>query len=98
MSTHNINFHDKIKKKSLNMCLLELSEEFRRDSKTSSDGKRAIGAELLRFDLSVSEFHLSKNCNATNKNYKSYFENTEHIKENESLSFIETVLLKLAAM
>ena len=37
MSTHNIQFHDKIKKISLNICFLELSEEFRRDSKTSSN-------------------------------------------------------------
>ena len=35
MSTHNIQFHDKNKKNSLNICFLELSEEFRRDSKTS---------------------------------------------------------------
>ena len=34
MSTHNIHFHDKI---SLNICFLELSEEFRWDSKTSSN-------------------------------------------------------------
>ena len=37
MSTHNIQFHDKIKKISLNICFLELSEELRRDSKTSSN-------------------------------------------------------------
>ena len=36
MSTNNIQFHDK-KEKSLNICFLELSEEFRRDSKTSSN-------------------------------------------------------------
>ena len=35
MSTHNIQFHDK--KISLNICFLELSEEFRRDSKPSSN-------------------------------------------------------------
>ena len=35
MSTHNIQFHDKKKKKYLNICFLELSEEFRRDSKMS---------------------------------------------------------------
>ena len=38
MSTNNINFminYDK--KKSLNICFLELSEEFRRDSRTSSN-------------------------------------------------------------
>ena len=37
MSTHNIQFHDKDKKFSLNIRFLELSEEFRRDSKTSSN-------------------------------------------------------------
>ena len=37
MSTHNMQFHDKIRKFSLNICFLELSEEFRRDSKTSSN-------------------------------------------------------------
>ena len=37
MSTHHIQFHDKIKKKSLNICFLELLEEFRRYLKTSSD-------------------------------------------------------------
>ena len=31
MSTHNIKFHDKIRKKSLNICFLELLEEFCRD-------------------------------------------------------------------
>ena len=36
MSTHNIHFHDKIEnfhKMTLNICFLELSEEFPRDSK-----------------------------------------------------------------
>ena len=40
MSTQNIHFHDKIgkiPKMSLNICFLELSEEFSRDSKTSSN-------------------------------------------------------------
>ena len=37
MSTHNIQFHDKNKKISLNICFLELSEEFRRNSETSSN-------------------------------------------------------------
>ena len=37
MSTHNIQFHDKIRKCPLNICFLEVSEEFRRDSKTSSN-------------------------------------------------------------
>ena len=36
MSTHNIKFHNK-KKNSQNIYFLELSEEFRRDSKTSSN-------------------------------------------------------------
>ena len=31
MSTHNIQFHDKIKIKSLNICFLELLEELCRD-------------------------------------------------------------------
>ena len=34
MSTLNIQFHDKIY---LNICFLDLSEEFHRDSKTSSN-------------------------------------------------------------
>ena len=36
MSTLNISFHDQMKK-SLNICCLGLSVEFRRDSKTSSN-------------------------------------------------------------
>ena len=32
MSTHSIQFHDKNKEISLNVCFLELSEEFRKDS------------------------------------------------------------------
>ena len=35
--THNIQFHDKIRKKSPNICFLELSEEFHGDAKTSSN-------------------------------------------------------------
>ena len=35
MSTHNIQFHDK--KISLNICFLDLGEEFHRDSKMSSN-------------------------------------------------------------
>ena len=31
MSTHNIQFHDKIRKKILHICFLELLEEFCRD-------------------------------------------------------------------
>ena len=40
MSTHSIHFRDKIgkfSKISLNICFLDLSEEFSRDSKTSSN-------------------------------------------------------------
>ena len=37
MSTHNIQFYDKIRKFSLNICYLELSEGFSWDSKTSSN-------------------------------------------------------------
>ena len=43
MNTHNIHFHDKIRqfpKISLTICFLELSEEFPRDSKTSSNQPR----------------------------------------------------------
>ena len=37
MSTHNIQFQGKIRKVPLNICFLELLEEFRRDSKKSSN-------------------------------------------------------------
>ena len=37
MTTHNIQFHDKIIKISLNICFLELAKDFRRDSKMSSN-------------------------------------------------------------
>ena len=49
MSTHNIQFHDKIRKFPLNICFLELSEELRRSQKRVRiiHGKRAI--ELSRF-------------------------------------------------
>ena len=43
MSTHNIQFHDKIRKfplKSQNICFLEPSEEFPRDLKRSSNHPR----------------------------------------------------------
>ena len=48
MSTHNIQFHDKIRV-SLNTCFLEPSEKFRIDSKTSSNDpwKRAIGVRAV---------------------------------------------------
>ena len=36
MSTHNIQFNEKIRKKILIICFLELLEEFCRDLKTSS--------------------------------------------------------------
>ena len=47
MSTHNIQFHDKIKKKkkkktSINIIFIELSEEFRRDSKTTKRVKNTV--------------------------------------------------------
>ena len=35
MSTHNIQFHNKIRKFPLNICVLELSEKFRKDSEMS---------------------------------------------------------------
>ena len=53
MSTHNIHFHDKIRKKIpqifLNICFVELSEELIRDSKRPriSHGKRAIGVRVI---------------------------------------------------
>ena len=37
MSTHNIQFHDKIRKFPIIFVFNELSEEFHRDSKTSSN-------------------------------------------------------------
>ena len=37
MSTHNIQFHDKIRKITKNICFLGLVEGFRRDSKMSSN-------------------------------------------------------------
>ena len=40
MSTHNIQFHDKIRKKSLKVSFLELLEEFCRDRKKSSNHPR----------------------------------------------------------
>ena len=53
MITHNIQFHDKMRKKSLNICFLELLEEFRRNSKTSSNltmVNETSMFELSRFD------------------------------------------------
>ena len=37
MSTHNVQFHDEIRKIPSNIRFLEQSEVFRRDSKTSSN-------------------------------------------------------------
>ena len=37
MGTHNIQFCDKNKKISLSICFIKLSEEFYRESKTSSN-------------------------------------------------------------
>ena len=50
MSTHNILFYDKM---SVNICLLELQEEFRRDSKNRFESAMVNEPsvfELLRFD------------------------------------------------
>ena len=47
LSTHNIQFHDE---KVLNMCFVELSEEFRRASKRVRISHGKIAIELLRFD------------------------------------------------
>ena len=55
MITHNIKFHKirkkNLKKNSLNICFLGLSEEFRRDSNTSSNGKRAISVRAIEVRL-----------------------------------------------
>ena len=40
MSKDDIQFYDKLEKYSLNICFLELSEEFRRDSNASSNHPR----------------------------------------------------------
>ena len=47
MSILNIQFHDKTKKISLNICFLDLSEEFCRDRVRISHGKRAIGGRAI---------------------------------------------------
>ena len=50
MSTHNIQFHDNVRKFPLIFCFLELSEEFRRDSKKQvriNHGKCAIGVRAV---------------------------------------------------
>ena len=54
MSTLNIQFHDKIRKKSLNICFLKLSEELRSGTQNRvriSHGKRAIGVRAIEFRL-----------------------------------------------
>ena len=53
MSTHNIQFYDIIRKKSINICFLKLSEEFRRDSKNEFElamVNEPLVFVLLRFD------------------------------------------------
>ena len=57
MSTHNIHFHNKIRKFPLSICFLELWELFRRDSKTKFESAMVNEPsvfELLRFDCSSS--------------------------------------------
>ena len=53
MNTRNIQFHTKIRKISLNICFLELSEEFRRIQKRVriSLGKVAIGVRATEVRL-----------------------------------------------
>ena len=52
MSTQNIQFHDKNKKISLNICFLELSRDLHSDSKTkrvrNSHGKRDIDVRVIK--------------------------------------------------
>ena len=52
MSTLNIKFNDKIRK-SVNICFLELSEEFPRDSKTFRirHDKRVTGVRVTGFSV-----------------------------------------------
>ena len=47
MSIHNIPFHDKIRKL-LNVCFLELSEEFYRDSKNEFESSKVNGVQSSR--------------------------------------------------
>ena len=58
MSAHNIQFRDKIRKISLNMCSLQLSEEFQKRVRMSH-GKRAIGVRAIEVQLYVSHTHAS---------------------------------------
>ena len=57
ISTYNIQFHDNDKNKILNICFLELSEEFRRDKKKKqvwiSHGKRAIDVRAIEVWLNI---------------------------------------------
>ena len=57
MSTHNIQFHDK--KKSLNICFLELSEEFRRDK---NEFELAMVNEPSMFESSRFDCNRNLNC------------------------------------
>ena len=50
MSTHNKQFHDKIRKKSVNICFLELTEKLRRASK--NEFELAMVNEPSVFELS----------------------------------------------
>ena len=61
MSTHNIQFHDNIRKKSLNMCFLMLLEEYCRDSKNEFELAMIKSSvfELLRFDCTSVPVHTS---------------------------------------
>ena len=53
MNTHNLRFHDKSKKISLNICFLGLSEEFvgTQNRVRISDGKRAIYVRAIEVRL-----------------------------------------------
>ena len=55
MSTYNIQCHDKTRKNPLNICFLELSEEFHRDSKKFELAmvNEPSLFELLRFDCII---------------------------------------------
>ena len=53
MSTHNIQFHYKIRKLSLNVCFLELSKNFPETQEIVriSHGKRAVGFRVIEVPL-----------------------------------------------
>ena len=62
MSTHNIQFHDRIRKfpqNSVNICLLEVhvSEEFRGDEFVSVMVNEPLVLQLLRFDCRITNLH-----------------------------------------